>query len=96
MPILNNPFNVTFSRTQVPSAGKKEAMYTLTNLGREQLESMQGNEPEFDIISTMGTRRAWNVEDLSQAVKAPVKGVQHSIDRLVKQHFVKTVGADGG
>jgi predicted HTH transcriptional regulator len=85
-----------FGKTATPGAGiKKENMFTLTNLGRQQVENLEGDELEFEMLSTMSTRRAWSIDDLSRQTKMESNKVRHELKRFIKQGMVKTIGASG-
>ena len=87
---------ILFGKTSAPGSGiKKEAMFTLTNLGRQQVENLEGDETEFDVLSTMSTRRAWSLVDLARETKMDVIKVRHELKRFIKQGMVKTIGASG-
>ncbi len=96
---LPNPFkNVNIfggGSTTIPAAVKKEKMYTLTNLGREQVEELKGDEQDFGLLATMTKRRAWSLKDLSDELKMPTNKVYHELQRHMSQGFIKTIGADG-
>lgn len=79
----------------IPASVKKEKMYTLTNLGREQVEELKGDEQDFGLLATMKQRRAWSLEDLSNELKMPSNKVFHELRRHIGQGFVKTIGPDG-
>jgi hypothetical protein len=80
----------------VPSNIQKEKMYTLTNQGRQQVESMAGDEGvEFDVLSAMTTKRAWSLKDLGAAVKLGPSQCWYEVRVLMKQGFVKPIGANG-
>lgn len=95
MGILDNPFHITFSKSTIPNAVKKEAMFTLTNLGRQQADQLEGDDEDFSVLATMTTRRAWSIEDLSKETKMSDVKVKHQLQRLGKQGMVKTIGASG-
>ena len=94
---LPNPINILFGRqsSTIPASVKKEKMYTLTNLGREQVEELKGDEQDFGLLATMKQRRAWSLEDLSAELKMPSNKVFHELRRHIGQGFVKTIGPDG-
>lgn len=89
------PFNIQFSKSNIPSQVRKEAMYTLTNLGRQQAEELQGDEVEFSILSTMLSRRAWSMDDISKESHMSVDKVKHELSVLMRRGFIKTIGAQG-
>ena len=83
------------SNSKIPAAAKKEKMYTLTNLGREQVEELRGDEQDFGLLATMKQRRAWSLDDLSHELKMPENKVFHELQRHKGQGFVKLIGPDG-
>lgn len=94
---LPNPMDLLWGKgkSTIPASIKKEKMYTLTNLGREQVEELQGDEQDFGVLATMSKRRAWSLDDLSHELKMPTNKVYHELQRHMGQGFVKTIGADG-
>lgn len=92
-----NPLDIMLgTRNRIPAATRKEKMYTLTNLGREQVEELRGDEQDFGLLATMKQRRAWSLEDLSHELKMPSSKVFHELQRHVGQGFVKVASPDGG
>lgn len=89
------PFNITFSKNTIPGQAKNDRMFTLTNLGRQQLDSMDGSEGEYIYLATMATRKAWSIDDLSKETRYADAKVLTDLKYLVKKGFVKTLGADG-
>jgi hypothetical protein len=88
--------DMLFGKSATPGGGiKKEAMFTLTNLGRQQVENLEGDETEFEVLSTMSTRRAWSINDLSRETKMEANKTRHELKRFIKQGMVKTIGASG-
>jgi predicted Rossmann fold nucleotide-binding protein DprA/Smf involved in DNA uptake len=83
------------SKGQIPNGIKKEHMFTLTNLGRQQAENLEGDETEFNLIATMTTRRAWSIDDLSKETRLEGQQVRFELKRLMKQGMVKPIGASG-
>ena len=92
-----NPINLLWGKqsSTIPASVKKEKMYTLTNLGREQVEELKGDEQDFGLLATMKQRRAWSLEDLSAELKMPTNKVYHELKKHIAQGFVKTIGPDG-
>lgn len=89
------PFNISFSKNTIPGAAKKEAMFTLTNLGRQQVDTLEGAETEFDILAVMATRKAWSIDDIAKEAKLPDNKVRYELQLLVKKGFVKPIGQTG-
>lgn len=89
------PFNIQFSKSNVPSQVRKDKMYTLTQLGRQQVDTLEGDEVEFSILATMATRRAWSMDDISKEARISIDKVQHELKTLMSKGFVKTIGAQG-
>jgi hypothetical protein len=89
------PFNIQFSKTPMSDAAKKERMWTLTNLGKQQLDTLDGSEPEFPYLSAMISKKAWSVDDLSTAVKCTEGRVVHDLRWLEKKGFLKIIGTSG-
>jgi hypothetical protein len=83
------------SKSTIPNAVKKEKMYTLTNLGRQQTENLEGDEVEFNLLATMTTRRAWSIDDISKETRLGSQQVRFELVRLIKQGMVKPIGANG-
>lgn len=83
-------------QSTIPVSVKKEKMYTLTNLGREQVEELRGDEQDFGLLATMKQRRAWSLEDISRELKMPTNKIYYELQRHMAQGFVKTIGPDGG
>ena len=91
-----NPLNmITGKHSTIPANVKKEKMYTLTNLGKEQVEELMGDEQDFGVLATMKQRRAWSLQDLGGELHMPTNKVYHELQRHMRQGFVKTIGADG-
>ncbi len=90
---LGSPFNVTFSRSGVPDSAKKDMMFELTNLGRKEVDQLEGDEAEFPIMASLH-HRAMSMEDLSKETHLDLNKVKFELRRLVRQGKVKTVGAN--
>lgn len=92
-----NPMNLLWGSkdSKIPAAVKKEKMYTLTNLGREQVEELRGDENDFGLLATMKMRRAWSLEDLGHELKMPTNKVFHELQRHIGQGFIKVANPEG-
>ncbi len=93
MPILDNPFNVTFSRSDVPSAMKKERMYELTNLGRKEVENLEPSDAEFPVMASLH-HKAMSIQDINDETHLGEKKVEFMIKKLEAKGMVKRAGVN--
>lgn len=91
-----DPMEIMWGKSsRVPSVTKKEKMYALTILGRSKVNNMNNEEHDFELLTTMKMRKAWNIKDLSHELDMPTNEVSHRIHRNINQGFVKIVGNNG-
>jgi predicted Rossmann fold nucleotide-binding protein DprA/Smf involved in DNA uptake len=94
MPILNNPFNITFSRSDVPGSFKKEQMYELTNMGRKEVDNLEPDDTEFPIMAALH-HKAMSIDDLDKETHLGAKQVHFALKKLMRQGKVKTIQGAG-
>lgn len=95
MAILNNPFRIEFSRQgTVPGTTQKDMMFELTNLGRKEVDQLEGDEAEFPIMAALH-HKAMSMEEIDKETHLGIAKIKFELRRLVKQLKVKTVGANG-
>lgn len=91
-----DPMEIMWGKSsKVPSATRKEKMYTLTVTGKNKADSINSDEQDFELLSTMRLRKAWNIKDLSHELDMPANEVSHKVKRNINQGFIKTVGNNG-
>lgn len=92
MAILDNPFNVTFSRSDVPAPMKRQQMYELTNLGRKEVENLEPTDVEFPIMAPMH-HKAMSIADLNDETHMGDKKIEFILKKLEAKGLVKKASA---
>lgn len=91
--ILDNPFNVTFSRTApVPGAGGRVTMFQLTNTGNRELHEMDGNEDIYPVMVSLQGRTK-STGDIAKDESISERKVEQLLKSAMKKGFVKVAPA---
>jgi hypothetical protein len=91
-----DPMEIMWGKSsKVPSVTKKEKIYTLTPIGKNKADNIDNSEQDFELLSTMQLRKAWNIKDLSHELDMPTNEVSHGVQRNIGRGFIKTVGDNG-